>query len=718
MTTITTALIAKARRTMAILLPCLLAALPTVADAQGSAPRPAYNKMSPLIRQACLSAQRPTKAGAPRAGSHGGTGREPSLVAFVKLATGDTSSLSGNRCRVLARYGSLCVAQIPLSSIAPLSLDSNVRRIEARRGNTIAMDTTAIIINAVPVQRGLDLPQGFTGRGVVVGVQDIGFDLTHPTFWSADMQRYRIKAMWDQLSDDTLASTLPVGRDYVGQDALLDVQHPRDGTTQTHGTHTAGIAAGSGAEGDGQVSPYRGIAYDADICLVCNATSDDISLIDPSDYYKYTYATDALGFKYIFDYADRQGLPCVINFSEGSHMDFRGDDQLYYEMLDSLTGPGHIIVASAGNDGARTTYVSKEEGQPTDSVNLYLDQRQSFMVTTRSRGDFLMGLSLRLGGQRMETAMRQADVLAAADSTLTDSLMGTGFKYTITATAYPSCFDADDIICDWLITRDTTYAAPDTPGKLVISMTGDTRVELFQVAGLLYHDGWQLREGENAYGVNSPSSAPAVISVGNTGYRTHITNYAGLTSTFSGDTSGGRRRGSSSVGPTLDGRIKPDVMAPGQNIISSYSSFFTKWQTGPTAVRLFPYDGRTYSWNADQGTSMSSPVVAGIIALWLQAYPKLSPTDCLDIFAKTCTRPDPSAAYPNNQYGHGQIDALAGLRLVMEKAAAGIKEKKVDEERAADTRVYTLGGICVGTEKTVLPPGLYITGGRKMVIRK
>ena len=40
-------------------------------------------------------------------------------------------------------------------------------------------------------------------------------------------------------------------------------------------------------------------------------------LIDPKDYYKYTYATDALGFKYIFDYAERMHQPCVINFSEG-----------------------------------------------------------------------------------------------------------------------------------------------------------------------------------------------------------------------------------------------------------------------------------------------------------------------------------------------------------------------------------------------------------------
>jgi len=71
--------------------------------------------------------------------------------------------------------------------------------------------------------------------------------LTHPNFYSADMSQYRIKALWDQLSRDTIGSTLYVGRDYVGREALLELRHPIDGETQTHGTHTAGIAAGSGA---------------------------------------------------------------------------------------------------------------------------------------------------------------------------------------------------------------------------------------------------------------------------------------------------------------------------------------------------------------------------------------------------------------------------------------------------------------------------------------
>ena len=183
------------------------------------------------------------------------------------------------------------------------------------------MDTTRLVVNAEPVYRGTGLAQSYTGRGVVVGVQDIGFDLTHPNFYTADMSQYRIKALWDQLSRDTIGSNLFVGRDYVGEESLLRLGCPLDGTSQTHGTHTAGIAAGSGAEGDGVLSPYRGIACEADLIFVDNA-ADNYRLIEAKDYYKYTYATDALGFKYIFDYATQHHQPCVINFSEGSPQDF------------------------------------------------------------------------------------------------------------------------------------------------------------------------------------------------------------------------------------------------------------------------------------------------------------------------------------------------------------------------------------------------------------
>ncbi|MFR5269647.1 MAG: S8 family serine peptidase [Hoylesella buccalis] len=153
---------------------------------------------------------------------------------------------------------------------------------------------------------------------------------------------------------------------------------------RTHGTHTLGIAAGSGYD-----SPYRGMAYESDICLVSNAVSDDEQFIDSADYYKYTYATDALGFKYIMDYARERNLPCVISFSEGSNQDFHGDDQLYYAILDSLSGPGRIIVASAGNEGAKKSFFRKPIGKKSAGT-FVSDSRNSLYFTLKSPQPFTL----------------------------------------------------------------------------------------------------------------------------------------------------------------------------------------------------------------------------------------------------------------------------------------------------------------------------------------
>jgi hypothetical protein len=78
-------------------------------------------------------------------------------------------------------------------------------------------------------------------------------------------------------------------------------------------------------------------------------------------------------------------------------------------------------------------------------------------------------------------------------------------------------------------------------------------------------------------------------------------------------------------------------------------------------VAHFDYEGRTYAWNCNSGTSMSCPVVAGVIALWLQAKPDLTPEDVMGVISRTSRRPDPSLDYPNNDYGYGEIDAYRGL---------------------------------------------------------
>ena len=676
------------------------------------AQRPRYEKMSPFVREAMASALATKQLTRSQSDDR-------LLTAFVRIDGNSAEVLRQYGCKELARVGDISIAAIPLSKLGALSCGRQVKRIETGRRCSIQMDTTRLVVNAEKVYTGEGLSQSYTGHGVVVGVQDIGFDLTHPNFYSADMSQYRIKALWDQLSRDTIGSTLYVGRDYVGREALLELKHPIDGETQTHGTHTAGIAAGSGAEGNGDISPYRGMACDADLVLVDNA-ADNASLIDPKDYYKFTYATDALGFKYIFDYAERMHQPCVINFSEGSSQDFHGYDQLYYELLAKLIGPGRIIVSSAGNDGARNSYIHKNIGKERAGAFIMGNEKR-FSCTAKSKQAFTFRVSVYDNVASPQIVdISTVNVCNAQDSLLTDSLLVGGKKYIWRVLAYPNSYDTSETAYDFQISSPSKLG--DSPQVSLQVMGRDADIELYRMSGYMFPHSLDpvLDAGDCRYTIFSPSSSPDVICVGSTSYRTQFVNYLGEKKVYDSGQKG-IRSSFSAMGPTLDGRIKPDVMAPGQNIISSYSTFFINNPKNVNAsvksdVRHFEYNGRTYAWNANAGTSMSAPVVTGAIALWLQADPTLTPADCLEIFAKTCSHYDTSLSYPNNLYGYGQIDVAAGLREVLRRKALGINtigQKKVSEQY--DNRIYLLDGRYVGTSDANLPKGIYIRNGKKFV---
>ena len=676
------------------------------------AQRPRYEKMSPFVREAMASALATKQLTRSQSDDR-------LLTAFVRIDGNAAEVLRQYGCKELARVGDISIAAIPLSKLGALSCGRQVKRIETGRRCSIQMDTTRIVVNAEKVYTGEGLSQSYTGCGVVVGVQDIGFDLTHPNFYSADMSQYRIKALWDQLSRDTIGSTLYVGRDYVGRDALLELKHPIDGETQTHGTHTAGIAAGSGAQGNGDISPYRGMACDADLVLVDNA-ADNASLIDPKDYYKFTYATDALGFKYIFDYAERMHQPCVINFSEGSSQDFHGYDQLYYELLAKLIGPGRIIVSSAGNDGARNSYIHKNIGKERAGAFIMGNEKR-FSCTAKSKQTFTFRVSVYDNVASPQIVdISTVNVCNAQDSLLTDSLLVGGKKYKWRVLAYPNSYDTSETAYDFQLSSPSKLG--DSPQVSLQVMGRDADIELYRMSGYMFPHSLDpvLDAGDCRYTIFSPSSSPDVICVGSTSYRTQFVNYLGEKKVYDSGQKG-IRSSFSAMGPTLDGRIKPDVMAPGQNIISSYSTFFINNPKNVNAsvksdVRHFEYNGRVYAWNANAGTSMSAPVVTGAIALWLQADPTLTPADCLEIFAKTCSHYDTSLSYPNNLYGYGQIDVAAGLREVLRRKALGINtigQKKVSEQY--DNRIYLLDGRYVGTSDANLPKGIYIRNGKKFV---
>jgi len=106
----------------------------------------------------------------------------------------------------------------------------------------------------------------------------------------------------------------------------------------------------------------------------------------------------------------------------------------------------------------------------------------------------------------------------------------------------------------------------------------------------------------------------------------------------------------SSRGPTADGRIKPDISAPGVNIGGA----------------VF---GTGNGYDFASGTSMSSPFVAGVVLLMLQENPSLTPAQVKSILMSTAVdwgrggdATVPGSTGPDIDYGAGRLDAYAALK--------------------------------------------------------
>ena len=156
----------------------------------------------------------------------------------------DDSTLARYGCKKYAQLGDIAIVTMPLDRVDSLLQNPGVLRIEANDKAHTTMDTVPTVTNLLPLYEQTTTHLPFTGRGVVMGLMDVGFDLTHPTFYNnATLGEYRIKAFWDQVAPNGNADHLPVGSEWTTQEAVLSRQCATDGHEQNHGTHTTGIAA-------------------------------------------------------------------------------------------------------------------------------------------------------------------------------------------------------------------------------------------------------------------------------------------------------------------------------------------------------------------------------------------------------------------------------------------------------------------------------------------
>ena len=137
-------------------------------------------KMSRMVRRIAAEQRKsPTALMAPsRLSDVSRQGRQRMLCAFVRITDDGPATLRRHGCRELARFDDIYIAAIPTSQLNSLSACANVLRIEARESCSALNDTSAIILNTPPIYAGQNLPQAFTGKGVVVGVEEVPIDGT------------------------------------------------------------------------------------------------------------------------------------------------------------------------------------------------------------------------------------------------------------------------------------------------------------------------------------------------------------------------------------------------------------------------------------------------------------------------------------------------------------------------------------------------------------
>jgi MYXO-CTERM domain-containing protein len=538
---------------------------------------------------------------------------------------------------------------------------------------------------------------GASGRGVLVGIVDTGIDPTHADFRDEN-GRTRIR-YWLDFSreraglqpelEDALACRTTATDDsgapcavFSGKDLqdLIENSDPNDDPHDPlgHGTHVASLAVGNGRA---SVLPrYAGVAPAAEIVVVRVLRSDGG-----------IYDADVLkAARFVFDRADELGMPAVVNLSLGN--DFGGHDgsSAIERGLASMVGPEHqgrAIVVAAGNSAS--LYEGLDTGAP-EPLGVHTQ------VHVPAGADAVVPLITPVMASGIEgtlyvwVATRPGDELAIG----VDDAAGPVIQPVLPGAQTSKQHGAAEIVvvngaggADSPIPAGTSGAVVLIDGSWPSNQTFGLRLEgpaTAQIwvmgAGALSPEqsiGPLVPRATKAGTINIPGSSPALIAVGATWNRTTWPDVAGELVSFLDPAPEDSLAFFSSAGPNAVGTLKPDLVAPGANVIGALartadprgvasSSFFA--DTGECVERGYS----PHCFVADpghaltSGTSMAAPLVTGAVALLFERDPSLDQTRVRALLQAGARRPEGFVFSPR-QAGPGVLD----LERTLEALAAG-----------------------------------------------
>lgn len=545
--------------------------------------------------------------------------------------------------------GNIITLKVPLKSVAYIHEIQNVEyleiadRIAGMANHRMTRDTRVDSVWAA-----YNLPQAYTGKNVLIGITDWGFDYGHPMFMDTALTISRIRAAWDHFK---LLGNQPTGFgygvEYSTPEELAAAQSDTASTYYdyaTHGSHVAGIAAGSGA---GTI--HRGVAFDAQFLF--NSIQLDVGA-----------AIDA--FNWMKSIADADGKRLVINMSWGLYyLGTLDGTSLVSQAIDNLSSQGVVFVTSAGNNGDENFHIKKEFSGDTirTRVEFYPYSAHPNMwgqsISSWGQPGEPYSIQVEINGTST-TPLVQSPIYSTNSAFYHDSILVVGndtIYYNVTVEqAHP----LNNRPMIWLRVKNTHAAL-----KVVLKSFANTgTVHYWNVVELDNGVGnWGLPftsygvggvSGDRLYGIGEPACTESAISVAahaSSNFNSVGTEYPGVLASFS------------SKGPTYDERLKPDVSAPGVSVISSINSFTTA-SYSPT--KTIQFNGKSYDFAAFSGTSMSSPATAGVVALLLEANPDLSPNQIKEIVkstARTDNKTGTIVAPGSTEWGMGKVTATTAI---------------------------------------------------------
>ena len=582
-----------------------------------------------------------------RAGAPILKGSQPTHDAIIY--TRDAAALRAAGIQVNSVLETFVTAQISTADLRTLATLPAVQYVDPGRVNELCNDVSIAETGASLLHAGFVNNSPYKGQGTIVVIYDTGIDWKHLDFRNpTDTTKSRILFIWDQTLTATGSEAIPAGFSYGVEYTKAQIENEIDGTpagfvrekdTDGHGSHVAGTAAGNGRALNGK---YTGMAPQADIIVIRGGETSftDAKMID--------------GLTYVANKASALGKPVSVNWSIGSQEGPHDGTSAYEMALNSfVSSPGRVVVVSAGNDGDKNihtggTIAAGATATFTFTVPVYTPtsgtENDKFFFDLWFNGD--PDVSATVTSPTAITYTRNRNEFGEAPSTVDG---------TIAIWNYLSSVNTNRNV--QLFVHDKGAQVPKT-GTWTFAVKNNS-------ASLIQYDGWlssrtvgtatvTLTGGNNDKSVAMPATASGAITVAAYVTKWSWPMFNGTSRTYSGTDRTANISAFSSIGPTRDGRQKPDIAAPGQGIASALSS---SYDTTRGATSILP----GFLHRINQGTSMAAPHVTGAAALLLGAHPNLTASQIKALLTSTANTDAFIGAVPNYTWGSGKMDILEAL---------------------------------------------------------